>query len=106
MTTYLIHASYSPEGMRGLLKEGGTARRDAAAGAIKSVGGRLESMHFAFGDTDAYIIAELPTPEAAAALGLAVGASGSVRSAATVLLTPEQIDEARKLKPEFRPAGG
>jgi hypothetical protein len=43
MPKYLITASYTAEGVRGLLKDGGTKRRQAAEAALKSVGGRVEA---------------------------------------------------------------
>ena len=94
MAKYLIKASYNAEGTQGLLKEGGSNRQEAAAKAVEAVGGSLESFYFAFGDRDAYVIAEFPNEIAAAALGLKVGASGLVDVSTTALLTPEQVDAA------------
>lgn len=94
MAKYLLKASYNAEGTQGLLKEGGSNRRDAAAAAIEELGGSLESFHFAFGDDDAFVIADLPNEIAAAAIALKVGASGLVNVSTTALLTPEQVDAA------------
>ncbi|HEX7097098.1 MAG TPA: GYD domain-containing protein [Acidimicrobiales bacterium] len=106
MSKYLFHLSYTPEGAKGLLKEGGKGRADAAARLVESLGGKLEGCYFAFGETDAYVLADLPSPEAAAALALNVSAAGAVTAKTTVLLTPEQLDATRGLKPEYRPPGG
>jgi uncharacterized protein with GYD domain len=94
MAKYLIKASYNAEGTRGLLKDGGTNRRDAAAKVIGEMGGKLECFYFAFGDRDAYVIADIPNEIAAAAIGLKINASGLVGMSTTPLLTPEQIDAA------------
>lgn len=106
MAKYLFRANYTAAGAKGLLSEGGSTRRDAVDKMATAVGGTVESFYFAFGDTDAYVVADLPTPDAAAALALAVSASGSVGISTTVLLTPEQIDAARDLAPPYRPPGG
>jgi uncharacterized protein with GYD domain len=105
MPKYLFHVNYVGEGIHGLLKEGGTSRRAAAEAAIKSVGGRLEVMYYAFGDTDVYAIAELPGHEAAAALALTLGASGRTTVKTVVLMTPEDLDAAAKLSPAYRAPG-
>ncbi len=105
MPKYLVQANYVSEGLKGLLKEGGTSRRDEVEKAITSVGGTLEAFYYAFGETDAYIIAEAPDNVSAAALGLMVNASGTVTCKTTVLLTPQEIDEAAKKTPSYRAPG-
>jgi uncharacterized protein with GYD domain len=106
MPKYLTVASYTAEGAKGLLKEGGTARRALVEKLMKSLGGRLEAFYFAFGDNDAYIITEGPDNATTAALSLTVSASGALRTKTIVLLTPEEIDQAAKKTVEFRPPGG
>jgi uncharacterized protein with GYD domain len=105
MPKYLTVASYTAEGAKGLLKEGGTARRAAVEKLMKSLGGRLEAFYFAFGDNDAYIITEGPDNVTIAAVSLSVTASGAVRGKTIVLLTPEEIDQAAKKTVKFRPPG-
>jgi uncharacterized protein with GYD domain len=105
MPKYLIQSSYTAEGVKGVLAKGGTARRSAAEAAAKSVGGKVEQFYFAFGETDVVAIIDLPDHASAAALSLAVTASGDIRTKATVLLTPEEIDAASKKSPDFRPPG-
>lgn len=105
MPKYLVQASYTAEGIRGLLKDGGSKRQAAAEQAIKSLGGRLEAFYFAFGDTDAFVIAEAPDNASAAAVALAVGASGAVHAKTTVLLTPEEMDQAAKKTVSYSPPG-
>jgi uncharacterized protein with GYD domain len=102
---YLVRANYSVDGIKGVIREGGSGRRAAVEKLAASLGGSLESFYFAFGETDAFVIVDLPTPEAAAAVAMTVGATGGASTTTTVLLTPEQIDEARNLKPEYRSPG-
>ncbi|MFZ0502385.1 MAG: GYD domain-containing protein [Chthoniobacterales bacterium] len=105
MPKYLTVASYTPEGAKGLLKEGGTARRAVVEKLMKSLGGHLEAFYFAFGENDAYLITEVPDNVTSAALSLTVSASGSIRTKTIVLLTPEEIDQAAKKTVKFRPPG-
>jgi uncharacterized protein with GYD domain len=105
MPKYLVQANYVEAGLKGLLKEGGTSRRTAVEKAFGSVGGKLEGFYFAFGDTDAFVIGDLPDNVTAAALSLIVNATGGVTAKVTVLLTPEEIDAAVKKTPNYRPPG-
>ena len=105
MPKYLFISAYPAEGMRGLLADGGSARLDATRTTVESVGGRLEAMYYGFGDEDVYIICDLPDNTAAAAVSLAVGASGSIRSRTVVLLTPEEIDQATRRAVGLRAPG-
>lgn len=105
MPKYLIKATLSVDGAKGLLKEGGTARRKVIEGMAESVGGRVESVYWAFGEPDAYVTVDLPNNVSAAAIGLAVSAAGSVRTNTVVLLTADEIDEATKQKVNYRPLG-
>ncbi len=105
MPKYLLQANYTGEGIKGLRKEGGTSRRAAAAEAVASVGGTLESFYFAFGATDVYLIVDVPDNASMAALALAISASGAVKVTTTVLLTPAELDEASRKTPAYRPPG-
>jgi uncharacterized protein with GYD domain len=102
---YLIIGRYTAEGARGLLKEGGARRREAAEQVMSSVGGSIESMYWGFGDDDFYIVADAPSPAAVAAAALTVGASGTLKVRTVVLLTAEDLDAAAKTSVTFRPAG-
>jgi uncharacterized protein with GYD domain len=105
MSKYLIEVSYTAEGAKGVLKDGGSKRVEAARAAIQSVGGTLESMYFAFGEIDAIVIADVPDPASMAAAGLALSASGSVSSRTTVLLTAADVDAAARKTPAYTPPG-
>ena len=97
MPKFLVRASYSAEGALGLIRNGASYRQRAVAELCESVGGKLESMYYAFGDIDVFAIAELPTNEAAAALSLAVNSTGAVTATVTALLTVEEMDAAAEI---------
>ena len=105
MAKYLFQASYTHEGIRGLLHHGGTDRRDAVEKLLASVGGSLEAFYYAFGDNDLYVIADLPDHAAATAASLTVGASGAGSVKTTVLMAPETIDEAVGRTVDYQPPG-
>ena len=96
MAKYLITVSYTAEGAKGVLKDGGTKRKHAAEQALKSAGAKLDAFYFAFGEHDAYVIVDAPDHASVAAAALAINASGAVRLSTTVLLAPEEIDQAIK----------
>jgi uncharacterized protein with GYD domain len=102
---FLIEASYTIDGVKGVQEAGGTSRRDAVAQVAQSVGGQLESFYFAFGDSDAYVIVDLPDNESAAAVALTVNAAGGATAKTVVLLTPEEVDAAAKRSVDYRPPG-
>jgi uncharacterized protein with GYD domain len=91
--------------VKGVLKEGGSSRRDTVAKVIEGLGGTMESFYFAFGDDDVYATADLPDNVTAAAIALAVNSSGAVNVKTVVLMTPEEIDEASKRTVDYRPPG-
>ncbi|MBI2248280.1 MAG: GYD domain-containing protein [Armatimonadetes bacterium] len=105
MPKYLFTGSYSTEGLKGLLSDGGTKRRDVAKKAVESVGGRLEEFYFAFGDTDVVGIADVPDNVSVAAISLAISATGAFNFKTTVLLTPEEMDQATRKEITYSPPG-
>jgi uncharacterized protein with GYD domain len=105
MPKYLFQASYTVQGEEGVRSKGGSDRRDAVANTMRSVGGELECLYFEFGDRDAFAIVDLPDDEAAAAVSLIENAAGGATVKTTVLLTPEQIDEAANRAVSYRPPG-
>jgi uncharacterized protein with GYD domain len=105
MPKYLIEASYTGEGAKGLVKDGGSKRRQAAEQVIKSAGGKLEAFYFAFGDRDAFVIVDAPDHATVAAASMAINASGAVQTKTIVLLTPEEIDQAAKKSVKYTPPG-
>jgi len=105
MPKYLFQVKFVGEGIKGLLKDGGSKRRAVTDKFYKSLGGSLDVYYYAFGDTDVYIIADLPDHAAASAAALTASATGAVTVKTTVLLTPEDIDAATKLKPTYSAPG-
>ena len=105
MPKYLVTASYNADGVRGLIKEGGTGRRAAVQAAAKKAGGKVEAFYFAYGDSDAFVIAEFPDTLSALALSLAVNASGLTTCSTVPLITPEEVDAACKKTVTYRAPG-
>jgi len=105
VSKYLWLASYTAEGIKGVLKEGGSSRRDAIEKLVADMGGTLDAFYFAFGEDDVYVIADLPDNTTAAAVSLAVGASGAVRIKTAVLLTPDEVDRAVHTTVGYRAPG-
>lgn len=105
MPKYLLQASYSVDGIKGLRKEGGTARRAAAEALVKSLGGTMESFYYAFGDADVYTVVDMPDHASMSAAALAIGASGAVTGKTVVLMTAEEVDAATKKTLTYRAPG-
>jgi uncharacterized protein with GYD domain len=105
MPKYLVIASYTSEGIKGVIKNGGTARSTAVREAVQGLGGSMESFHFAFGKDDAFVILDIPDNIGAAAIALAVSATGLVSARVVVLLTPSEVDEAAKRQVTYTPPG-
>jgi uncharacterized protein with GYD domain len=105
MPKYLLKVNYTLQGIQGVRKEGGSARRDVAAKLCESVGGKLESFNFAFGATDAVAVCDLPDNAAAANAATIVAAGGGATCETVPMLTPEEIDQAVKGSVEYRPPG-
>jgi len=105
MAKFLITASYTTEGTRGLLVEGGSGRKAAIQKALENLGGRLEAMYYAYGDTDVIVIADVPNTVSGLALSLSANASGTVNVKTTPLITVEEVDAACKTSVAYRGAG-
>ncbi len=105
MAKYLFHGSYKPEGVKGLLRDGGSKRRAVVEETVKGLGGSLEAFYYAFGESDVYGIADLPDHVSATAISLVINASGVVQVKTTVLITPEEVDAATKKSVAYRPPG-
>jgi uncharacterized protein with GYD domain len=107
MSKYLIKASYSPEGIKGVMAKGGSARADAIEKLVAGVGGTMESFYFAFGSDDVYVIVDAPSHEAMAAVAGTVTSTGVLSNYETVvLLSADQIDAAANLTVAYTPPGG
>ncbi|HTE26730.1 GYD domain-containing protein [Flavitalea sp.] len=105
MNKFLIKGVYNSDGMKGLMQEGGTGRKNAIEKMLAAIGGKVESFYYAFGEADVYLIVELPDEIAAAAVGLKVNAAGLVRISMTGLISPDDIDAATKQSVNYRAPG-
>ncbi|MEU8917376.1 MULTISPECIES: GYD domain-containing protein [Streptomyces] len=105
MPKYLFRVRLTVDGLKGLLKDGGSARREVVERMVQSLGGQLESMYWAFGEEDVYATVELPSNTSAATMGLVTSAAGGVHTSTVVLLTADEIDEAVRQKVDYRPPG-
>lgn len=105
MPRFFVKATYAPAGVKGLVKEGGTRRAESIRKLIESAGGRLESVNFAVGKSETYVVCELPDNTSATAMALTVNAAGFVNVRITPVLTPEELDAASRQKVEYVPPG-
>ena len=105
MSKFMLKASYNSDGVRGLIKEGGSKRRAVVQKMVEGMGGKLEAFYYAWGADDAFIIADLPDEKAGIALSLTVNASGAVRLTTIPLITPEEIDAAAKKTVKYKAPG-
>jgi uncharacterized protein with GYD domain len=105
MPKYLIQATYTTEGLRGLVTDSASGRRADVQAAVKALGGKVEVFYYAFGVDDAVVIVDLPSNVSAAALALTTSASGAVRIRTTTLLTVEEVDQALEINLQYRAPG-
>jgi uncharacterized protein with GYD domain len=105
MPKFLLKASYTREGVQGLLREGGTGRRSAIEQLAQGLGGSIEAFYFALGEDDVYVIADMPDNVTAVAVSGVVNAAGAVHLTTIPLVTAEEVDEATKKSVDYRPPG-
>ena len=105
MPKFLVEASYTAEGYKGLAKDKASGRKAAIASAVKKLGGKLEAMYFCLGEHDVILIVDLPDHVTAAALGTAACSSGATRTKTTTLLTVEEADKALSMQISYRSPG-
>lgn len=105
MPKYLVKINYTQQGIQGLLADGGTKRREMAQTVADGLGVTVEAFYFAFGDRDAYTIADAPDDETVAAVALAITAGGGAVTETVKLLEPSQIDDAAQKAVSYRPPG-
>lgn len=96
MAKYLVKANYAAEGVRGLIKEGGSSRATAVRRMVEGVGGTMDLFYYAYGDADAYVVVDVPSQDAALSLSLAVNACGAVTLSMVPLISPAQLDAAAR----------
>jgi uncharacterized protein with GYD domain len=106
MPKFLYQGSYTEQGLKGLLKDGGSSRRQVIERLAQDMGGSLEAFYFAFGEDDFVVIVDVPSHVDAAAVALTINATGAVRARTTLLMAPEDIDAATRQTVTYRPPGG
>jgi uncharacterized protein with GYD domain len=94
MPKFLVEATYTADGLKGLVKDKASGRKAAIATAVKKLGGKLESIYFCLGDNDVVLIVDLPDYVSGAALSTAASAAGTSRTKTTQLLTVDEMDKA------------
>ena len=106
MPKYMIEAAYSPDGLKGVIAKGGSSRRDAIQTMAEGLGGSVDALYFAFGDSDVFVVIDMPDNVSVAAVMMTVSASGALANAkTTVLLTPEDVDAAAEKSVDYSPPG-
>lgn len=105
MSKLLVRANYNANGSKGLLKEGGSARKAVVQKAVEGLGGKLEAFYFAYGESDVYVICDFPDAASGLALSLAVNSSGLTSCSTVPLITPEEMDAACKKSVTYRAPG-
>jgi uncharacterized protein with GYD domain len=94
MPKFLVEASYTAEGLKGLQKDKASGRKAAITKIVKAAGGKVDAIYYALGERDVMVIADLPDAVSAASIALTVSSTGLVRTRTTALLTVEEVDEA------------
>ena len=105
MPKFLFEVRYTADGTKGLAREGGSGRRAATTKMVEGLGGKIEALYYAFGDVDLYAIVDLPDSISAAAITLATNQAGGITAKTVVLISPEEMDKAAKMRVEYRPPG-
>jgi len=105
MPKFLFETTYTTDGIKGLMRDKATARRQANEKLLESIDGKLEAFYYAMGDRDVIAIVDLPNAEAAAAVSFTGMATGLNRVRTTPLLTVEEVDRALIRKLTFRGPG-
>jgi len=105
MAKYLVAASYTAEGLRGLQKDKASGRKQAILKLMEGIGGKVDAVYYALGEHDVLLIVDVPDTITAAALSITVSSSGLVRTKTTALLTVEEADRALEKKVSYRAPG-
>ena len=107
MGKYLVQASYTQQGISGLVQNP-EDRSALLQEMVSSFGGKVHSIDYCFGDYDVVVVLEAPDDATVAALAMAVGASGAVTNFKTTVLIPfaQGVEAAKKVAAmNYRPPG-
>ena len=105
MPKYLVEATYTLDGLKGLSKDKASGRKAAISAAVKKLGGKLDAIYYCLGENDVILIADMPDHVTAAALSTAASAGGGARTKTTALLTVEEMDKALEKPNSYRAPG-
>jgi uncharacterized protein with GYD domain len=105
MGKYLFQGTYTEQGVKGLLKDGGSGRVRAVEQMAASVGATVECYYFAHGSDDFFLVMDLPDTITAVALALIVNATGTLKVRSTPLITPQELDRATQISASYRAPG-
>ncbi len=105
MPKFLVEATYTAEGHKGLARDKASGRKAAIAQAVKKLGGKLDAIYFCLGESDVILIVDMPDHVSAAALSSAACASGMARTKTTILLTVAEADDALSKPVAYRAPG-
>jgi uncharacterized protein with GYD domain len=100
---YLFRAAFTVDGMQNLQKQSATAFKAGVAKVFDSVGGKLESWYFDYGDSTAYGFVDYPDEIAAATAQASVNAGGFARVTYRPVLSAEDADKALARSVATRP---
>jgi uncharacterized protein with GYD domain len=106
---FLVFFDFKPDTVAAAMQR--PSDRAAVVGKLcESVGGRLESYYWMFGEHDGFVIADLPDSSAAAAVSLAVTSTGAFSRLETHELIPADqvqgvLDQAKTSQAAYTPPG-
>jgi uncharacterized protein with GYD domain len=109
MPLYMYQAAYTPESWAAQLKAPQNRVETVGHSLCEAAGGKCLGAWYCFGEFDVMIIADMPNAESMAAVALAVGAGGAVKSAVTTVLMSgaegvAAMQKAATVARSYRPA--
>ncbi len=109
MPLYMYQAAYTPESWAAQIKNPQNRVEGVGRQVCESVGGKLIGGWLCFGDYDLVIIADVPDNQSMAAIALAVGAGGAIKTSKTTVLLSgadgvEALEKANTVSTAYSPA--
>ena len=107
MRKYLTLGTYTPEGLTGARSDTFAVREEAINHLVEKVGGTVHEYGFSFGEYDFVVLASFPDDQAAAAVALVAGSTGTVSVTTIPLMSAAELDQASALgeSTAFKAAG-
>jgi len=106
MALYMYQAAYTPESWAAQLKNPQNRAEAVGRAVCEAAGGKLIGGWYCFGEYDLMIIADMPNAESMAAIALAIGAGGAVKT--TALMSGAEavaaMTKAASLANTYKPA--